>query len=350
MDLSLPPIAPIPPQENNTMKEGRPDRQQILNMAAGFEPACVLGAAAELDVFTILSRGSLSARELADRLDSDLRATAMLLDAVAALGLLDKQDTRYVLPEELRPWLVDGSPQSMLPMLWHRMSVLRGWSQLAWTTKAGIPCPRPASIRGAEADRAAFIAAMHSVSAPLADELVARLGPPPFRHLLDVGGASGTWTLAFLCAVPQAQATIFDLPVAIQQARQRIAESEFAGRVALVAGDFYRDDLPAGADFAWVSAIVHQHSRRHNRDLFAKVRAALQSGGQIAIRDVVMEPSRTRPVAGALFAVNMLANTSSGGTYTFEELAEDLRTAGFTDAELRIKGEAMNSVIVARKP
>ena len=209
---------------------------------------------------------------------------------------------------------------------------------------------RQSSIRGPVADRASFIAAMHAVSGPMADELVQRLGPPKFRRLLDVGGASGTWTLAFLRAVPDAAATIFDLPDAIEQARGRIAATQFAGRVKLTAGDFYVDDLPDGADFAWVSAICHQHSRRHNRELFAKVQKVLVPGGRIALRDVVMEPCRTRPPEGALFAINMLVNTESGGTYTFEEYAEDLRSAGFEDPRLAVKHEAMNSVVLAVKP
>ena len=86
-----------------------------------------------------------------------------------------------------------------------------------------------------------------------------------------MGGASGTWTLSFLRAVPAATATIFDLPDAVEQARQRLAGTEFERRVTLVAGDFYLDQLPAGADFAWVSAICHQHSRRHNRELFTRI-------------------------------------------------------------------------------
>ena len=217
-------------------------------------------------------------------------------------------------------------------------------------TKSGSPPPRQPSIRGAEADRASFIAAMHVVSGPMADDLVRQLGPPKFHHLLDVGGASGTWTLAFLRAVPSATATIFDLPDAIEQARQRLAGTEFAARVKLVAGDFYVDDLPGGADFAWVSAICHQHSRRHNRELFAKVSRALVPGGRIAMRDVVMEPCRTRPFEGALFAINMLVNTDSGGTFTFHEYAEDLQSAGFENPQLQVKHEAMNSVVVAEKP
>ena len=49
---------------------------------------------------------------------------------------------------------------------------------------------------------------MHTVSGPVADELVAKMQPLQFTHLLDVGGASGTWTLALLRAVPGSKATI----------------------------------------------------------------------------------------------------------------------------------------------
>ncbi len=262
------------------MSESHPNRQQILEMMNGFRPACVIGAAAELDVWTSLGGQSLSAEQLAEKLHADLRATTNLLDALAALGLLEKRDARYSVPSDLRGWLVEESPEAILPMLRHAMAILRTWSQLAWVAKSGMPAPRVPSIRGPEADRASFIAAMHVVSGPTADELVQQLGPPKFHHLLDVGGASGTWTLAFLRAVPAATATIFDLPDAIEQARRRLAGTEFADRVTLAAGDFYADDLPAGADFAWVSAICHQHSRRHNRELFAKVFCALRPAGE----------------------------------------------------------------------
>jgi ubiquinone/menaquinone biosynthesis C-methylase UbiE len=332
------------------MRESRPNRQRILDMVNGFRPACVIGAAAEVNLWTALGDEWLTADQLAKKLNCDLRAITMLLDAVVALELLEKQNERYHVAAEQRDWLVEGSPTSVLPMLWHVTNILRGWSQLARTVKEGVPAPQPSSIRGPDADRAAFIGAMHAISGPMADGLVAQLDPLKFRHLLDVGGASGTWTLAFLRAVPTAKATIFDLPDAIRQARERLAGTEFADRVALVPGDFYVDDLPRGADFAWVSAICHQHSRRHNRELFAKVCRALVPGGQIAIRDVVMEPCRTKPLDGALFAINMLVNTTSGGTFTFEDFAEDLRAAGFEDARLQVKHEAMNSVVVARKP
>jgi len=331
------------------MSETSWSRERLLEVMNGFRPACLLGAAAELDLWTQLGEVALTAQQLAQRLGCDLRALTMLLDALAALHLLDKREDVYSVPLAIRAWLTAGAPQTVLPMLQHSMNTLRGWSQLAWVAKCGMPFPRPASIRGPIADRESFIAAMHAVSGPVADELVGRLGPPPFRRMLDVGGASGTWTLAFLRARPTASAVIFDLPDAIHLARQRLADSPFAERVELVAGDFYRDDLPGSVDFAWVSAICHQHSRAENRTLFAKVCAALLSGGRIAVRDVVMEPCRTKPLHGAMFALNMLVNTERGGTFTFDEYTTDLEAAGFVRPRLVIKDEAMNSVIIAEK-
>jgi hypothetical protein len=326
------------------------DRQQILEIVNGYRSASVIAAAAELDLWTALADQPLSAEQLAERLACDQRALTVVLDALAALQLLEKRDARYSVPPELRAWLIEDSPASVAPMLRHVANVMRSWAQLAATVKTGMPAPRQPSVRGADGDRASFIAAMHAISGPMAEGLAAQLGPLKFRRLLDVGGASGTWTLAFLRAVPDATAVIFDLPDAIEQARGRLAGTEFAARVALAAGDFYVDELPGSADFAWVSAICHQHSRRHNRELFAKVFRALAAGGQIAIRDVVMEPDRTMPREGALFAINMLVNTESGGTFTLAEYAEDLDTAGFVNPRLQVKHEAMNSVVVAEKP
>jgi hypothetical protein len=122
------------------------------------------------------------------------------------------------------------------------------------------------------------------------------------------------------------------------------------GRIRLASGDFMADNLPAGADLAWVSAIVHQNSRIQNRQLFRKVHQSLNRGGRIAVRDIFMDAGRTQPVAGALFAVNMLVATEGGGTYTIEELSEDLESSGFVDAFLaRQDAQGMHSVLIARK-
>ncbi|MBI3987493.1 MAG: methyltransferase domain-containing protein, partial [Lentisphaerae bacterium] len=273
-------------------------------------------------------------------------------DALAALGLLDKGAGRepvYRVPPAVAGVLTETGAQSMLGMVRHQGNCLRHWGQLARTVLSGKPAAREPSIRSADGDLASFIRAMHEISGPMAAPLIGSLGPLKFKRLLDLGGASGTWTISFLRRNPKARAVIFDRPEVIPMARRLMKKAGLADRVQLVPGDFYSDPLPAGVDLAWVSAIVHQNSRAQNRALFAKVFSALTPGGRILIRDIVMDRSRTRPAGGALFAVNMLVATPLGGTFTFDELREDLSAAGFVKIRTLRRGEWMDSVVCATK-
>jgi SAM-dependent methyltransferase len=322
----------------------------ILALARTYQGAAVLGAAADLNVFSAVASKPLTAAELSRRLRCRMRGLTILLDALVALQLLKKSGGRYELPAGLGTLLTDTGSHTVLAMAQHQANCLRRWAKLAEVVQTGRPAERIPSVRGEGGDQEAFIGAMHNVSAPNAEQVIRAIRPLRFRHLLDIGGASGTWTIAFLRAWPSAQATLFDLPPVIPMARRRLAAARLQGRGKLVAGDFMRDPLPPGADLAWVSAIVHQNSRVQNRALFSKVFRALVPGGRVAIRDILMDANRTQPVAGALFAVNMLVATEGGGTFTFAELQQDLAAAGFTQAAILRADDAMNSIVVARKP
>lgn len=322
---------------------------ELLEQVRGFQAACVIAAGAELDVFTALAGKPVSADALAGRIGSDPRATAVLLDALAALELLTKRGDTYHVPAAVAELLTENSPTSILAGVRHQANCLRRWAQLARVVKTGRPAERTPSVRGEAGDCESFIGAMDDFSAAIAPQVIERLSPLRFDRLLDIGGASGTWTAAFLRAVPAATGVLFDLPQVIPLARQRLTRAGLIDRVTLAPGDFYTDPLPGGADFAWLSAIAHQNSRPQNRQLFAKIHAALAAGGVLAIRDVVMDASRTQPAAGAMFAVNMLAGTEGGGTFTFEEFKEDLQSAGFSDIRLVHHDEAMNSLVRATK-
>jgi predicted O-methyltransferase YrrM len=322
---------------------------ELLDVARSFQVACLLTAGAVLDVFSRLHAKTMTAAALARKLGTDRRATTFLLDALAALGFLIKRDGAYSVPEGVAALLSEQSRENILPMVRHLANSLRRWAELARVVQTGGPAEVGPSVRGQAADQADFIAGMHNISKPIAAEVIDLLRPLKFRHVLDIGGGSGTWTMAFLGAVHRARATLFDLPAVIPMARERFAEAGLADRVTLVGGDFYTDGLPAGADLAWLGAICHQNSREQNRALFSKVHGALEDGGAVVIRDVVMDPSRTSPVSGALFAINMLVATEAGGTYTFEEYRRDLCEAGFGEVTLVHRDEFMNSLIRAAK-
>jgi SAM-dependent methyltransferase len=136
----------------------------------------------------------------------------------------------------------------------------------------------------------------------------------------------------------------------IPLARERISSDGLLTRVELIAGDFYHDDLPGGCDLALLSAIIHQNSPEQNTELYRRAFRALDPGGMLLIRDHIMDESRTRPPEGAMFAINMLVNTTGGDTYTFQEVEQGLKQAGFTNVRLLRSGERMDCVVGALRP
>ncbi len=331
------------------MENKQPSAEHISELVRGYQAACVIMAAAELELFDRLGGRPFTAEQAAENLQTDLRGTTILLDALAALQLLGKQGQQYELAANVAEVLTARGSHSQLAMVQHQATCLRRWSHLAEVVKTGKPAPRQPGIRGANADYASFIEAMDNIARHTAAKLIAELPPLKYQRLLDVGGGSGTYTIAFLRANPTARATLFDLPQVMPQAKERLQNEGLSDRVDLVAGDFYSDRLPGGADLVWLSAIVHQNSRPQNRQLFARIFDALLDGGQLLLRDFLMEPSRTAPVGGALFAVNMLVATEKGGTFTFEELRDDLAAAGFADLRILRRDDTMHSVIAGRK-
>ncbi|MFC1652296.1 methyltransferase [Planctomycetota bacterium] len=323
--------------------------QTLLETMRQFQPACILGTGAELDVFTALQDRSTDAVTLAQALDCDPRGLTILLDSLVALGLLTKTNDHYTVPSDLAPLLCAGSPQNILPGIRHLANCQRRWAQLATVVKNGGPADITPSVRGSAGDLESFIRAMENYTLPFIQTVVHHCRGISFKHLLDIGGAGGHWTRGFLKAVPTARATLFDLPDVIPMARQRLAEAGMLNCVTLVAGDYNTDALPSGVDLAWLSAITHQNSRSQNRTLYQRIFTALSDGGTLLIRDNVLETDRTCPVAGALFAVNMLVATEGGNSYSFAEYREDLKQAGFSDVALLHADEGMNALIRATR-
>jgi SAM-dependent methyltransferase len=322
----------------------------ILRMAQGFMECRILHTAAELDIFTILSKAPMSAGDVAGKISANERALAMVLDVLGAMGLLVKQGENYYCESSVAQLLSKNSPQSVLPMILHMASLTKRWARLTDIVKDfGGTKEEFDFTRNAEELRA-FIGAMHSIGAPLAKQIVAAVGTGSARALLDVGCGSGTYSIAFLRAAPDLKATLFDLPDVIEMARERLSNEGLLDRAALVAGSFYDQEFPAGHDLVLISAIIHSNSLDENLDLYNKAFRALNSGGRILVRDHVMSPDRTYPRDGAVFAINMLVGTRGGGCYTFEEIGSGLSQAGFTRIRLLRQGEHMDAVVEAFKP
>ena len=324
--------------------------EELMKLSRDFMGSRILFTGAELNIFDILNQTHLTVQEISDKIHTDIRATTILLDALAALGLLVKNIDAYQCNSSLAPYLSNDDPNSVMPMILHASHLWYRWSHLTDIVKGeAIPgSEKGSSFSGAELK--AFIGAMHAVSAPHAEPVISGINPDRSKVLLDLGGASGTYTIAFLKNVPEMKATLFDLPEVIELARERLEKEGMLNRVTLVGGDYLRDEIPQGHDLAYLSAVIHSNSPEQNLNLYKKVFRSLISGGRVIIRDHVMESDRTSSQTGAIFAVNMLVATEGGRTYTFDEIRTGLSQAGFNNISLINKSDRMDAIVEACKP
>jgi SAM-dependent methyltransferase len=323
-------------------------RDDLRTAARAFQKSRIIITATELDFFTRLDGRPMIATDLANELGLDTRATTRVLDALVILGFLKKVDGRYQNTEETAH-LSSTHPETIRPMLLHTSHMWDNWSRLTETVRRGYnPERKRASTQGGTTLEN-FIEAMHVIGRGLSKEIAGAYDTDRFRCLLDIGGGSGTYTMALLERNPELRAVVFDLPDVVEMARSRFEAEGLSERTQVISGDFSEDELPTGCDLALLSAIIHQNSAEQNLDLFRKIHRALDPRGVLLIRDHIMDDERLHPPAGAIFALNMLVATEGGDTFTFAEVEEILVKAGFDDVQLVRKGENMDCLIEATK-
>lgn len=319
-------------------------------MVRGYMASRITLTAVELDLFTHVARiaGQVTAAALANAMATDARATEALANALVALGLLNKTEGSYANAVNASRFLVDSSPDNASLALKHNLSLWDSWSQLTNVVRSGKAVPRPPMEERGDEWTAPFIAAMHRNAALRAPAVVAAVGAANARRLIDIGGGSGAYAIAFAKANERLMAEVFDLPSVVGLAVKHIAQANLSERVVTRAGDLCKDSFGSGYDLALLSAICHMLGPDENSDLFRRVFAALAPGGQLVVQDFVMNDAKTAPRAGALFAINMLVGTSHGSSYSESEYVSWLRGAGFAETRsVPIGGP--NQLIIARK-
>jgi predicted O-methyltransferase YrrM len=317
--------------EPNTRKDDPLDR--LMGMTAGFEQAKVLLAGAELGVFDLLQEGKRTAREIAQELSGTVRGVEILLDALSAIGVLEKDGDTYANLPGYEPYLTEG-PGCFLGALRHRNHVFRNWAFLE-DRALGRPLPDRLRSRSILEDRRAnesFIQAMYAFgrgNAPIVADAIDFSG---VGTVADIGGGPGHYLAEVARRHPRLTPFLVDLPLTLSVARSILASSGVSDRIRFVEWDFYRvaspPELPP-LDLVYISAVLHAESPEANSDLLRRLFPMVSSGGRLIIQENVVEPGRTAPLEAALFAVNMLAGTDGGRTYTEEEIRSWGEAAGF---------------------
>jgi precorrin-6B methylase 2 len=299
-------------------------------LSQGFRASQILLTANYLDLFTKISGQSLTAQEIAGLLNTDIRATRIVLDSLAALEILEKEGDRFCNSQLAEEQLVKGREDYQGDILKHNYGLWFRWSHLLDVLRTGEPTKTRGARRSPDEQRN-FILGMSNLARRQVKDLVSALDLSGARMLLDVGGGPGTYSIGFCQHFPQLQSVVFDLPETIAIAEEQIRLYNMQDRVRTQIGDYLEDEFGAGFDAVFVSSIIHSLGPEDNRMIFRKSYQALDSGGKIIVKDHVMDESRTAPLDGALFAVNMLIGTSEGDCYTYGEITDWLKEAGFRD-------------------
>jgi (2Fe-2S) ferredoxin/predicted O-methyltransferase YrrM len=296
-------------------------------MIRGFMPSRAVLTALELDVFTAVGDGT-SAETVAHKIHADSRATEMLLNAMASLKLLEKRDGTFFKTPVSARFLSDDSRDNARPALMHTAHLWHRWSTLKECVRAGTSVER----RGREDGWVtAFIAAMDRNAKERAATVVKAIGNSRTRHMLDLGGGSGAYSIALARAIPGLKSEILDQGEVVPLAQEYIRKAGLTDRITTRVGDMLRDPLGENYDLILVSAICHMFSPEENRKLFHRIYDALAPRGQVVVQDFILEPGKTAPRVAALFSLNMLVGTRAGSSYSEPEYADWLQRAGFSD-------------------
>jgi (2Fe-2S) ferredoxin/SAM-dependent methyltransferase len=313
---------------------------ELMATIRGYQESRILLTAVELDVFTAVADGA-NAATVAKRCRTERRATELLLNALVAIGVAQLQGETYRNTPVAARFLAANSPDDARTALRHNLSLWTTWSSLTEAVREGHVALR-AEMRERDDDwTVPFIAAMHRGAAARAPAVVAAVGAATVKRMLDVGGGSGAYAIAFAQANHGLTAVVLDLPTVLPITDGHIEEAGLAKRVATRAGDLRRDDFGTGFDVVFLSSICHMLGPDGNRDLLGRSARALAPGGRVVIQDFILEPDRTKPRQAVLFALNMLVGTEAGGTYTEEEYASWLKAAGLgAVTRIRMAGPA----------
>ncbi len=324
-----------------------PTARPILEMANAFQRSRVLLTAYELGLFTVVNDEWKTSAEVAQALETEPRATDRLMNALTALGLLEKRDARFTNSPAAATFLVKGRPEYMAGLA-HTAHLWQTWSGLTAAVRTGTgTAGDEVNERGDEWLRA-FIGAMHWRAQQMADPIVRLLDLEGVSRVLDVGGGSGAFSMAFVRAGAGIHAVVFDLPNVVALTRNYVASAGYAAQISTITGDYRTDELPGGFDLVFLSAIVHANSFDENRRLIRKCANAVVPGGQVVVLDQIMNEDRTAPLPAAMFALNMLVGTGGGDTYTESEVRGWMEEVGLSNVT-RKDTAFNNALVVGRK-
>ncbi len=308
----------------------------LFDLCSGFVYSQVLLACTQLGLFQQLADGPRSAMDLSEGLKVPPDAMRRLLEAAAALKLVETRDReRYGLGQLGAAML--GNP-SVGMMIEHHSALYADLSDPLALMRGERPVTdlgqfwaysrnqRPTALKAE--DIAAYSGLMAASQALIAEQVYRAYPMHKHRRLLDVGGGEGAFAGAVLRQAGALQACVFDLPPVAERARARFAEQGLDPRGTALGGNFLSDSLPPGFDLISLVRILHDHDDAAAMALLVSIRRAIAPDGVVLIAEP-MRDTRGAETIGAYFGLYLMA-MGQGRPRSADEIGAMLEEAGFT--------------------
>jgi ubiquinone/menaquinone biosynthesis C-methylase UbiE len=314
-----------------------------------------LHAAMELHIFPLIAAGVGRVADVATLSAGSERGTRILLDALTALRLLQKDPAgSYHLEPHTVAYLAKGSPLYS-GACWQVADAVTWpcWSRLADAVRSGQPVFNPNEKRSVPEFWAPLAIALNALLRPAAAALIPLLGLQEAlrtRRLLDIGSGSGSIGLLLATIDPGLRVTLLDRPHALRVAHDRARRLGLGGRFISIPGQPLQVEWGEGYDLVLLSNVLQQRAPAANGELLARAFRALRPGGMLVINELVADAERRLATYPLLFAGALLLGSVGGDTYTFYEINDWLQTAHFATPQAIPVAGRINTLIVARKP
>jgi ubiquinone/menaquinone biosynthesis C-methylase UbiE len=339
--MSTPVTAPVTPE-------------RIMQFAWGYVPPLVLEAAIRHRIFDLLDGGPKTASEIQKETGASERGLSAVMNALVGLNFLAKDKRGYFsLTPESSTFLVSTKPSFQGGLLRHGSEqLIPKWLRLFEIVMTGEPAAAVNKEESGGDFFQQFVNDIFPLSYPAAQVLSRHYnanGTAPAVRVLDLAAGSGVWGIAMAQGSEKVSVTAVDWPEVIPVTRKTVTRFGLADRFSFVEGDLLHADFGSGHNLATLGHILHSEGRERSQALLKKTFQALAPGGTISIAEFLVNADRTGPLNALFFAVNMLVNTESGDTYSFEEISSWLKSVGFSDART-LEAPGPSPLILATKP
>lgn len=319
-----------------------PQPDHILQIGTGFFASKTLLSAVEMELFTELARGPESLEALTGRLGLHPRSSRDFLDALVALGLLERRNGHYsntpatdIFLDKHKPAYIGGILEMANKRLYSHWSRLTTALRTGENQNEGAGEDEPFSALYADPMRLrGFLRAMTGISRGANMAIASQFPWGDYKTATDCGTAQGDLIVQVALRNPHLSGTGFDLPEVAPIFEEYVETNALSSRVHFQAGNFFNDPLP-GADVIMMGHILHDWNLEEKRLLIRKAYEALPSGGAFIAYDSVIDDDRSKNAFGLLMSLNMLIETPGGFDYTGADCMGWMKGAGFRETRVQ---------------